>query len=458
MNPFYNPLFLLKMAKSYLSDIDRIWRIDLKELKRFQDKAFRKIINYAYKVPLYNEKYKASGIHPNDIKGISDIEKLPFITKNDLRENFPDRIIPKDFDKNYGQCVSTSGSTGKPVFIYLDRYASILSLLAFARELKAYGGNWKKSKAVLVIDTGPGSIEHSIFANSAVPFLEKFMKLDNIKYIHIGEKPEKIIQEINEFNPEYIGTDPNMFRQLAYLKKIGQGENIQPVTIFSGGAMLDDYTRNYVENAFNTKLFDTYGTSEGGPLAFQCVNGNYHVNSDFVYLEFLDDKNRSVSYNTPGHVIITKLYGGGTPIIRYTGIDDIVTPIEPGCNCGAITQMIKQIEGRYTDLIILPNGKTLSPLTLTGIPSKIMEDFNSYKIKQFQIIQHEIDQIEILIVIDEKQRNIGVKVKDLLKEIEKRASKKIGNEINITVTEADHIQKDVRSDYVKVVISKINQK
>jgi len=120
--------------------------------------------------------------------------------------------------------------------------------------------------------------------------------------------------------------------------------------------------------------------------------------------------------------------------------------------------MIKQIEGRSTDLIILPNGKTLSPLTLTGIPSKIMEDFNSYKIKQFQIIQHEIDQIEILIVIDEKQRNIGVKVKDLLKEIEKRASRKIGKDINVTVTETDHIQKDVRSDYVKVVISKINQK
>jgi len=407
---------------------------------------------------LYNEKYKASGVHPNDIKGINDIEKLPFITKNDLRENFPDRIIPKDFDKSYGQCVSTSGSTGKPVFIYLDRYASILSLLAFARELKAYGGNWRKSKTALVIDTDPGSIEHSIFSNSAVPFLEKFMKLDNIKYIHIGEKPEKIIREINKFNPEYIGTDPNMFRQLAYLKKIGQGKNIQPVSLFSGGSILDDYTRNYVENAFNTKLFDTYGTSEGGPLAFQCVNGNYHVNSDFVYLEFFDDKNKKTSYNTPGHVIITKLYGGGTPIIRYTGIDDIVTPVESSCNCGVTTQMIKQIEGRSTDLIILPNGKTLSPLTLTGIPSKIMEDFNSYKIKQFQIIQHEIDQIEILIVIDEKQRNIGVKVKDLLKEIEKRASRKIGKDINVTVTETDHIQKDVRSDYVKVVISKINQK
>ncbi len=455
MNPFYNPLFLLQIAKSYLSDVDRIWRINPDDLKKYQDKALKKMVNYAYKVPLYHEKYKEFGVHPNDINGIDDIRKLPFITKNDLRENYPEKIIPKGFDKRYGQCVSTSGSTGKPVFIFLDYFASIRSLLAYARELKAYGGNWKKSKTVLVIDTGPGSIEHTIFANSAVPFLKKFMTLKNIKYIHIGEKPEKIIQEINEFNPDYLGSDPNMLRQLAYLKKIGQGEDIQPVSIHSAGSMLDSYTRNYVKNAFNTRVFDTYGTSEGGPLAFQCINEKYHVNSDFVYLEFLDEKNKNVSYNTPGHIIITKLYGGGTPIIRYTGIDDIVTPIEHNCNCGITTQMIKQIEGRSTDLILLPNGKTLSPLTLTGIPSKTMEDFNSYKIKQFQIIQHEIDQIEILIVIDEKQRNIGIPVKDLLKEIKKRASKKIGNDVNITVNETDHIQKGERSDYVKVVISKV---
>ena len=116
-------------------------------------------------------------------------------------------------------------------------------------------------------------------------------KLENTKYLDLGLKPEELIQEINKFNPEFIGSDPIMLRQLAYLKKIGQGEDIQPTCIFSGGSVLDSYTKNYVENAFNTKIIDTYGTTEGGPLAFQCINGNYHVNSDFVYLEFLDDYN-----------------------------------------------------------------------------------------------------------------------------------------------------------------------
>jgi len=109
MNPFTNPIFLLRIAKSYLSDVDRIWHIDSKKLKQYQDKAFRRIVKYAYTVPLYHEKYKKAGIHPNDIKGIGDIEKLPFITKDDLRENYPDRIIPKGFDTEHNFLLSTSG-------------------------------------------------------------------------------------------------------------------------------------------------------------------------------------------------------------------------------------------------------------------------------------------------------------------------------------------------------------
>lgn len=458
MNPFHNPVFLLRIAKSYLSDIDRIWRFDQEKLKKFQDKIFRSIVSYAYTVPLYNKKYKACGVHPDDIKGIDDIYKLPFISKKDLREHFPEEIIPKGFNKKYAQCISTSGSTGKPVFIYLDKHASIKCLLAFARELKAYGGNWKKSRTVLIIDTGPGSVEHAMFANSAVPFLKKFMSLKNIKYLHIGRKPEELINELNGFNPEYIGSDPNMLRQLAYLKNSGLGEDIHPQFVFSGGSMLDSSTKNYIKNAFNATVLDVYGTTEGGPLAFQCMKGNYHVNSDFVYLEFLDDENNPVPNNTPGHLVTTKLYGGGTPIIRYTGIDDIVTPIEKNCTCGITTHMIKQIEGRSTDLISLPNGKTLSPLTLTGIPAKTMENFNSYKIKQFQIIQHKKDQIEVLIVIDDKLRNVGIPVETLLKELQKRFTQKIGSGVAITVNETDGIQKDVRSDYVKVVISKVKKK
>lgn len=456
INPFINPFFLIKVIRSHLSDVNRIWISTDKQLKAYQDKALRKIIRYAYDVPLYRDKFQSHGIKPNDIKGVDDIEKLPFISKNDLRIYYPDGIIPISFDKQHSFLVSTSGSTGKPVFLYHDMFSAIKSLTGFVRALYAYGGDWRKSRIVLIIDTSPGSAEHMFFTKSMFPFLKKFVSLDNIKYLHIGGKPEIIIEEINKFNPEFIGSDPNILRELAILKNKGYGRDINARYLFSAGAMLDNYTKMYVENAFNTKIFNTYGTTEAGPLAFECLECKYyHVNSDFVYLEFLDDENKTVSSEKPGRLVVTKLFGGGTPIIRYTGLEDIVTPIEIETTCGITTPMIKQIEGRSTDLIILPDGRTLSPLTVTGIPAKIMQDYNTYMIKQFQIIQHEVNKIEILVIIDYKLKNTGLSVKRLLAEFKKRFQDTLGSSVNIIVNEVKEIQKDKRLDYVKVAVSKV---
>jgi len=224
--------------------------------------------------------------------------------------------------------------------------------------------------------------------------------------------------------------------------------------------MLDDYTRQYIEKAFGTKILDNYGSTEGGPMAFQCVDGKgYHVNSDFVFLEFLDKDGNDVEYGKSGKLVVTRLYGRGTPIIRYTGLDDVIIPIKPDNSCGiTTTQMIKKIGGRAIEHICLPDGTTFEPFQVTGIPAKVMDDLDTYKIKQFQIIQNKLDEIEIHIIIDDKLRNVGPSVEKIFKEIEKRFKKAIGSSVKIFVKEVDEIAKGVRSDHVKVVISKVKQK
>lgn len=459
MKPFHNPVFLAQLLKSYLVDLNRVWHTTPEKLRAYQDKAVRKIVQYAYTVPLYHEKYRAHGVHPRDIRGVKDIKKLPFITKNDLREHYPDGIVPEQFDKNQGFLLSTSGSTGKPLFIYYDLFSAVKYVEGFVRILKAYGGSWSKSKIVLVVDTKEGSVEHASFQSSVLPFLKKFVSLDNIKYLYVGEKIETLLREINEFNPEYLGSDPHMLREFAYRKNNGDAENINPELLFSSGAMLDNYTRQYVEKAFNTRVLDTYGSTEAGPMAFECINGRgYHVNSDFVFMEFLDEQNQDVPYGEPGRLVVTRLYGTGTPIIRYTGVEDIVTPIEPDTSCGITTEMIKNIGGRSIEIIRLPNGKTLAPFRVTTIPASVMDDFNTYKIKQFQIIQHKIDEIEVLVLIDEKLRNVGPPVETILQELKNRFVNATGPEVHIRIREVDEIEKDERSDYVKVVVSKIKNK
>lgn len=461
MNPFHNPIFLSKVLKSYLFDINRVWNITPEGMKKYQDKQIKHMVKFAYEnVPLYHEKYKNQNIHPSEIKGRKDLKKLPFITKNDLKQNFSQGITPKNFNKKYGSKVSTSGSTGKPVSIYYDLFSAIKYVEGFVRILKAYGGKWNKSKILLVIDIKPGTVEHASFQSSVAPFLKKFISMDNIKYLYVGEKTETLIKQIKEFDPEYLGSDPHTLREFAYFRNKDIGREIKPKKIFSSGAMLDSFTRSYIEKSFNKKVLDTYGSTEAGPHAFECVEDNgYHVNSDFVYMEFLDENNKDVSYNTPGRLVVTRLYGQGTPIIRYTGVEDIVTPVEPNYDCGIFTtEMIKNIGGRSVETIRLPNGKTMAPFHVTTVPSSVMEDFNTYKIRQFQIIQHKIDDIEVLVSIDKNLKDKPPTSKKILNELEKRYKEKFGSDVNLTVREVDEIEKDKRLDYVRVVVSKIDKK
>ncbi|MCK4365176.1 MAG: phenylacetate--CoA ligase family protein [Thermoplasmatales archaeon] len=456
MSSFLNPIFLLRIVKSYYTDVNRIWKINNEQLKKYQDKCLRKIVKYAYNVPIYHKKYKKAGIYPNDIRGIKDIEKLPFITKDDLKNNFPDGIIPPGFNKDKNPLLSTSGSMGKPVFVYYDQFTAIKALAGYVRALKAYGGIWNKTKIAQIIDSKPGTIENTVFNSDFSSFLKKFVSLKNIKILYVGEKIEDIIKELEIFKPECIGSDPVMLQQLAQLKNNGYGKNINPNLMFSSSAMLDDYTKKFVEKTFGTKLYDVYATTEAGPIAFECKKrGVYHVNSDFVYIEFLDEKNDPVPYGKSGNVIVTKLYGKGTPIIRYTGLEDVATPVESETKCGILSQSIKCIGGRAMDQIILPSGKTVAPFHVTTIPASVMDDFKSYKIKQFQIIQHKVDDIEVLIVIDENLRKTGPSVEKIIEEIKKRFEQKTGEGVKIRVNEVDEISKGVRSDYVRLVISKI---
>jgi phenylacetate-CoA ligase len=459
MNPYYNPALIIKIVQSYLSDINRIWRLDSNQIKEFQNKALRKIVKNSFNVSMYKAKYKKYNISPYDIRSIEDIKKLPIISKEDLRLNFPDNIIPRNFDKKNNYLISSSGSTGKPLFIYCSIFSAVKRLESFARILKFYGGNWRKSKTAMIIDLSPGSIEYATYIGGGFSFLKKIFSLNNIKYLPIKEKAEVLIKEINEFNPEFIGSDPDMLRELANLKLNGYGKNIYPKYIFSSGSLLDQYSKKYIEKAFGSKVLDIYASTEAGPMAFECIKERgYHINSDFVYLEFLDKNNNPVSFNKSGHVIVTRLYGIDTPIIRYNGLEDIATPIENKNNCKISGQMIKKIEGRKTDLITLTNGQTVSPLTITGIPANIMEEYRSYIIKQFQIVQNKKSELEIHIVIDDKKQNKGLSKEILITELTNRINIQLNNKIKTIVKEKKRLESEKSSDKFKVFVSNINNK
>jgi len=455
MTSIMNPVVAYHLLKGYFIEENRVWRYSREKMDAYRNREFRKIVRYAYDVPVYRKKYREAGVHPDDIKRIDDIKKLPFITKDDFRKNFPDGIVHPSFDVKRAHLVSTSGSTGQPVSIYTDIYAVIKALFGFLRELKEYGVNWRKTRMSIIADVAPHAVEETYLCGGVMSSIRKSLSFDNLQILHVGDEPADLIEKIDGFRPEFLGGYPGVLRALAVLKRQGYGKNIEPDVMASSGAVLDEYTKRYIEDAFGAKIYDVYGSTEAGPVAFECREGNYHIHSDFVHLEFLDDAGNDVAPGEPGHVVVTKLYGRGTPVIRYTGMDDILIPIDRKCGCGINTDIISKVEGRRADAIILKNGRVIPPLSITGIPGEVMKKFGTDKIRQFQIVQESLDEINVFIVIDEKLRDVGASVEKLFDEIRDECKKKIGDGVEINVVEVDSVKKDGDMP-PSVVISKVN--
>ncbi|MHA2431519.1 MAG: phenylacetate--CoA ligase family protein [Promethearchaeota archaeon] len=457
MNALLHPIILSKMTHSYLFDINRAWKYTKEDLTKYQSKKLRQIVRYAYTVPLYHEKYKKAKVHPDDIKNIKDIEKLPYVSKKDFRGKENKYLLPVNAKINNFSMSSTSGSTGQPVTFFNNQISLFNAFIGFIRILRAHDLSWRKHRIAVLADLSPDSIENAFFTRGGMDDFKSVFSFKNIKIFDISQKPEVLIEKINAFTPEFLGGYPQIIRILSTLKRNGKANDLEPRIIITTGATLDDYTRQYIAKSFNSKVIDMYGATEISPIAFQCKNNNYHINSDFVYIEYIDPKEKEEKYADGGNVVITRLYGSGTPLIRYTGLSDFITQSKRICNCGLNIPIFDHIGGRKVDSIVLPNGEIIPPFTITGIPSKVMLKLKTDKITQFQIIQRSLEEIDILILIDDRLRNVGPSVKKISEEMKKQFKKRINSNVKINVREVSKVE-SLRSGTAAecpIVISKI---
>jgi len=441
-NPLLNPKYLIPLTKHYIFSPRRINYLNKNGLERYRLKAFKNMVKYAYTIPLYHDKYKKAGFHPNDIKKINDISKIPMISKNDLRENFPDRLLPNDSNKKNYYVICTGGTTGKSVYIYTDFYTMGISNIPFLRELKPFKLNWRKTRFVNIGNFNTSRIDlvyEEKFQNS---ILSLFAMKDNQLNLDVNIPMKDMIERIDKFKPVVMFSYPAIFQHLAFLKRKGYGQNINPTVLFAAGALLDNYTRKYVQDVFNCPLLNTYQSVEAqGIIASECIKGTWHIHHDLYNIEAIDEDGDLVSPGERGHVVLSRLWGRGTPIIRYTGMDDWVRIIDyKKCDCGLSTPVIEGgVEGRRRANIILPNGKVFPPGAFCFI-EPVLQKYKTFKIKQYQIVQKKLDKIDILIIVDEDLREKGVSINIIKKDIKEMYQNKVGPEVEINVMEVEEIK------------------
>lgn len=460
MNPFLNPINSFTFFKNYLTDMKRLKKLPAEQMKKFRDKSFKKIVKYAYKVPLYHNKYKKAGINPNNIKGIEDIEKLPFISKEDIIKNFPDKITPINYNTKKALVHCTGGTTGKPLYLYYDFSLAARSTIIGIRDVDLINLNWRKSKFAYIGEFDPNR-GGSIYLNNFLSHARKFNPLSNLFYIDINNTIKEIMKQLEFFQPDTIHSNPAVLHQLAFLKNKGFGKKLNPQVLTTGGSILDKYTCEYVENIFNCPVLNIYSSVEaGGSIAFECLKKTWHINHDFYEIEAIDKNCELVVEGERGKIVLTRLWGSGTPIIRYTGMDDWIKLSKNfNCPCGLNTPyFIDGVEGRSRADIILPNGKIFSEASFCSILVSVTHKLKTYKIKQYQIIQKKIDEIEIDIVIDDELRNVGPSVDKLFESIKNVYKEMTGDKVRILVNEVKEIKSESFIKPPPVVISNVKPK
>ncbi|MBE3121456.1 MAG: phenylacetate--CoA ligase family protein [Thermoplasmata archaeon] len=455
MNSFYNPIFISKVLKNYLFNIDRQRRFNDEELSKYQNKNFKKMVQFAYTVPLYHHTYKKAGIHPDDIKSIEDIKKLPTVSKYDFKNYYPDGLVSSKIKKSKLIEVTTSGTTGKSLSIYVDMAEIVNGLFGYIRFLREHDINWRKDKLTIIGDFAPHTAETGYIYKGIQSQFGKNLFLKNIQWLNTNDPPEKVMEEIDKFKPDFLGGYTGMLGHLALLKEKGFGQDVSPRIIASTGSSLSKSLKEMIERTFNAKVFESYGSTESGPIAFQCRYGKYHIMSDYVYLEFLKD-GESVESREAGKVVLTKLFGNGTPIIRYNAMNDIVAPLYEKCNCGLSGVLIDKIYGREDIALYSLDGKILLPSSFGEIFSKILYELKTNKLTDVRVIQHSLTKIEIKVVIDEKLRNVGPSVEELFSFLIRNFKEKLGAGVEIHIKEVDKIDRLKPRIISKVDKTKLN--
>jgi len=316
-----------------------------------------------YNVPHYKKKFDEKGVKPEDIKDLADIAKLPFTTKEDLRQNYPFGMFAVPME-DVVRIHASSGTTGKPTVVGYTRNDIECWARAAARSIYAAGG---RPSDIIHVGYGYGLFTGGLGAHYGAEYLGATVIPMS------GGQTEKQVQLIQDFKPDIIMCTPSYMLHIAdeFRKQgVDPRECSLRVGIF-GAEPWTDSMRTEIEETFNIDAVDIYGLSEvmGPGVANECIEtkDGPHIWEDFFYPEIINPETGEVLPDGElGELVFTSLTKEAMPVIRYRTRD--LTRLLPG-TARSMRRMDK-IVGRSDDMLII-RGVNVFP---TQIEELILKD------------------------------------------------------------------------------------
>lgn len=334
------------MGRYYQKEIETM---PIEEIRKLQSVKLVKQVKHVYEnVPYYRGLMDKKGVRPEDVHGIEDLRKLPFLSKSDLRETYPYGMLAVPIS----DCVrihSTSGTTGKRVIAYYTQHDVDLWEECCARAIVAAGGT---KDDVLQVAYGYG-----LFTGGA-GLHGGSHKVGCLTLPMSSGNTERQIQFMMDLKSTIICCTPSYAAYIGEsLKEQGYKpeDNSLKAGIFGAEPWTEEMRRD-IEKSLGIKAYDIYGLTEtSGPgVAFECEEQNgMHINEDHFIAEIIDpDTGEVLPEGSKGELVFTSLDKQAFPLLRYRTRDICVLSREK-CSCGRTFVRMAKPMGRSDDMLII---------------------------------------------------------------------------------------------------------
>jgi phenylacetate-CoA ligase len=369
--------------------------MEREKLTKIQSERLCELVDRVYRrVPFYRRRMDERGVKPQDINGVSDIQKLPFLTKDDMREVYPFKLLAVEL-ADIVEVHTSSGTTGKPV---VDAYTR--------RDLAIWSESMARTLAMG--DTSRSDIVHNAYGYGLFTGglgVHYGARLIGANVIPVsGGNTARQLAILQDFKSTVLTCTPSYSLYLAEAAQ-EQGLDFKNTSLrvgLFGAEPWSEGMRKEIEEKLRLKALDIYGLTEiiGPGVASECeCQDGLHICEDLFYPEIIDPESGEVLPDgQKGELVITTLTKEGTPVLRYRTRDITYLNHKP-CRCGRTSVRMNRLLGRTDDMLII-RGVNVFPSQIEEVLLRV-EGIEPH----YQLVierKEQLDSLEVLVEMNEK--------------------------------------------------------